>query len=207
MKPLSATEVFPLVDASQQDVITDEQARFFRDNGLLVIRNVLRGAELKAMQDATSPLVRRAAEEKPKDPDYFYKKHEITGQQVPFRVEYVIEKTAPAKALLGHPFILRSVEKVQGRNFIPTWDSMVFKMEGAGVAIPWHRDSGTGNGADRCDIFNVDFYLDGSDITNCLWGILGSNKWTPAEAEAAVKKLNDAPGSFSTDDRCAAILM
>src|SRR5439155_11824588 len=111
MNTSANTDVFPHVDASKQDVITDEQAQFFRDNGLLVIRNVLRGAELKAMQEATSPLVRRAVEEKPKDPDYLYKKHELTGQQVPFRVEYVIEKSAPAKALLGHPFILRSVEK------------------------------------------------------------------------------------------------
>jgi len=119
----------------------------------------------------------------------------------------VIDKTAACKALLGHPFILRSAEKLQGRNFIPTWDSMVFKQEGAGAAIPWHRDAGTGHGADRCHIFNVDFYLDGSDLSNCLWGILGSNQWTAAEAEAAVKKLNAAPGSFSTDDRCVPILM
>jgi ectoine hydroxylase-related dioxygenase (phytanoyl-CoA dioxygenase family) len=198
---------FPEIDATKQDAITDEQAQFFRDNGLLVIRNVLRGAELKAMQDQTQPLVERAMTEKPKDPDYMYKKHELTGEQVPFRVEYVIEKTQAGKALLGHPFILRSVEKLQGRNFIPTWDSMVFKQAGAGAAIPWHRDSGTGNGADRCHIFNVDFYLDGSDMTNCLWGILGSNNWTPEEADARVKKLNDAPGSFSTDSACVPILM
>jgi ectoine hydroxylase-related dioxygenase (phytanoyl-CoA dioxygenase family) len=198
---------FPNLDATKQDCITDEQARFFRDNGLLVIRNVLRGEELKAVQDQTMPLVRKASDERPKDPDFMYKKHDITGQQVPFRVEYVIDKTAACKALLGHPFILRSVEKLQGRNFIPTWDSMVFKQEGAGAAIPWHRDAGTGHGADRCHIFNVDFYLDGSDISNCLWGILGSNKWTPAEAEATVKKLNAAHGSFSTDDRCVPILM
>ena len=198
---------FPDVDATMQDCITDEQARFFRDNGLLVIRNVLRGEELKAVQDQTMPLVRRAMDERPKDPDFMYKKHEITGQQVPFRVEYVIDKTAACKALLGHPFILRSVEKLQGRNFVPTWDSMVFKQEGAGAAIPWHRDAGTGHGADRCDIFNVDFYLDESDLSNCLWGILGSNKWTPTEADAAVKKLNAATGSFSTDERCVPILM
>src|SRR4051794_2554376 len=199
--------MFPEIDATKQDVITDEQAEFFRENGLLVIRNVLRGAELKAMQDQTSPLVRRAMEERPRDPDYMYKKHEITGQQVPFRVEYVIDKTAAGKALLGHPFILRSVEKLQGKNFIPTWDSMVFKQQGAGAAIPWHRDAGTGHGADRSQIFNVDFYLDGSDLTNCLWGILGSNRWTGAEADETVKRLNAAPGSFSTDGRCVPILM
>ena len=198
---------FPEVDATKQDSITEPQAQFFRDNGLLVVRNVLRGAELKAMQEQTQPLVDRAMKEKPKDPDYMYKKHELTGEQVPFRIEYVIDKTTAGKALLGHPFILRSVEKIQGRNFIPTWDSMVFKQPGAGAAIPWHRDDGTGNGADRSHIFNVDFYLDGSDMTNCLWGILGSNKWSQAEADATVKKLNDAPASFSTDDRCVPILM
>jgi phytanoyl-CoA hydroxylase len=198
---------FPDVDATKQDCITDQQAQFFRDNGLLVIRNVLRGEELAAVQEQTIPLVRRAMDERPKDPDFMYKKHEITGQQVPFRVEYVIDKTAACKALLGHPFVLRSVEKLQGPNFIPTWDSMVFKQEGAGAAIPWHRDAGTGNGADRSYIFNVDFYLDGSDISNCLWEILGSNKWTAAEAEATVKKLNAAAGSFSTDERCVPILL
>ena len=198
---------FPEVDATRQDSITEDQARFFRDNGLLVIRNVLRSAELKAMQDQTLPLVKRSKDEKPDDPDYAYKKHEITGEMVPFRVEYVIEKTSAGKALLGHPFILRSVEKIQGRNFIPTWDSMVFKQEGTGAAIPWHRDAGTGNGADRSHIFNVDFYLDGSDMTNCLWGILGSNRWTPEKADETVKRLNNAPGSFSTDPQCVPILM
>src|SRR5205809_6388881 len=204
---MPTANTFATVDATRQDCITDEQADFFRDNGLLVIRNVLRGEELKAVQDQTAPLVRRAMEERPKDPDYMYKKHEPSGEQRPFRVEYVIDKTAACKALLGHPFVLRSVEKLQGRNFIPPWDSMVFKQQGAGAAIPWHRDAGTGNGADRCHIFNVDFYLDGSDLTNCLWGILGSSKWTQAEADATVKKLNTAPGSFSTDERCAPILM
>ena len=198
---------FPDIDATKQDCITDAQAQFFRDNGLLVVRNVLVGEELKRMQDQTAPLVRRAVEERPKDPDFFYKKHELTGEQVPFRVEYVVDKTSAAKALLGHPFVLRSVEKLQGKSFIPTWDSMVFKQEGAGAAIPWHRDAGTGHGADKSYIFNVDFYLDGSDLTNCLWGILGSNKWSEEEADATVKRLNAAPGSFSTDDRCVPILM
>jgi ectoine hydroxylase-related dioxygenase (phytanoyl-CoA dioxygenase family) len=204
---MSADSPFPHIDASEQDSITNDQAQFFRDHGLLVIRNVLRGEELAAVQDQTAPLVRRAAQERPNDPDYMYKKHELTGEQVPFRVEYVIDKTAACKVLLGHPFILRSVEKLQGRNFIPTWDSMVFKQEGAGAAIPWHRDSGTANGADRCHIFNVDFYPDGSDRSNCLWGIPTSHRWPADEAAAAVKKLNAAPGSFSTDQRCVPILM
>src|SRR5207248_275362 len=59
---------FPEVDASKQDCITNDQAQFFRDNGLLVIRKVLRGAELDAMRTETMPLVRKASDEKPNDP-------------------------------------------------------------------------------------------------------------------------------------------
>jgi ectoine hydroxylase-related dioxygenase (phytanoyl-CoA dioxygenase family) len=208
-----AAGAFPHIDATRQDCITDEQADFFRRNGLLVIRNVLRGAELRALQDETMPLVRRAVEEKPNDPDYFYRRHEFTGEQVPFRVEYVIDKTGAGRALLGHPFILRSIEKLQGPNFVPTWDSMVFKTEGQGAAIPWHRDAGPyaeGTGVDN-DVaaINVDFYLDGSDLTNCLWGILGSNRWPAEEAAGKLKALNQGveQGEFVTDASTVPITM
>ena len=197
----SVETVFPPVDARQQDCLTDAQAQFFRDNGLLIIRNVLRGAELQALQDETLPLVQRAMRERVNDPDFLYMKHPQTGQDTPFRVEYVIDKTRAGKALLGLPFILRSVEKLQGRNFVPTWDSMVFKTEGAGAPIWWHRDSGrdfyTGEEFSDRPIFNVDFYLDTADLTNCLWGIPGSNRWTETEATARIKALND--GGFKTD--------
>jgi phytanoyl-CoA hydroxylase len=204
----TSNNAFPSIDASQQPCITDDQARFFRENGLLLIRNVLRGEELKRMQDETLPFVKRAVEEKPTDPDYLYAKHEITGEQVPFRVEYVIDKSPACKALLGNPFVLKSIEKLQGKNFIPTWDSMVFKMQGAGKAIPWHRDAAPysqSNVDNDTAAINVDFYLDGSDITNCLWGILGSNRWSTEDCDARIKKLNDAPGSFSTDESCVPI--
>ena len=170
----SSDSPFPHVDARAQECLTDEQAQLFRDSGLLVVRNVLSPAELAAMRAATLPLVERA-ERGTDDPDYFYKAHEETGERTPFRVEYVIDKTDAGKALLGHPFVLRSVEKLQGRNFVPTWDAMVFKREGMGVAIPWHRDAGVAHTREEvAPIFNVDFYLDEADLTNCLWGIPGS---------------------------------
>jgi ectoine hydroxylase-related dioxygenase (phytanoyl-CoA dioxygenase family) len=181
------------VDARTQDAISDEQARYFRNNGLLLIRNAIAPDELKSLQDATYPLYRRAVEERPADPDYCYARHELTGEMTPFRIEYIINKDASGacRRLLGHPFILRSIEKLQGRNFIPTWDSMVFKKEGMGKAIPWHRDSAPYAGADvdnSVAAINVDFYLDGSDMSNCLWGIPGSNRWSTAEADAEIAR-------------------
>ena len=39
-------------------------------------------------------------------------------------------------------------------------------------------------------IFNVDFYLDRADMSNCLWGILGSNQWDQPRAERTIAELN-----------------
>ncbi len=186
----SAVDVFPHVDASKLDCITDEQADFFRANGLLVIRNVLKGQELADLREQTQALVQMANSDRSDRPDFFYKEHEITKERVPMRIEYVVDKTKAAKALRGHPFVLRTVEKLQGRNFIPTWDSMVFKNAGAGAAIPWHRDAGTACTVEGKPIFNVDFYLDESDLSNCLWGIPGSNQWSEKEANETVARLN-----------------
>jgi phytanoyl-CoA hydroxylase len=184
---------FPVIDARTQDALTDEQVQFFRDQGLLVVRNLVHGEELAALQRETQVLV-DAARQGSQDPDYQYRDHEITGQRVPYRVEYVIDKTPACKALLGHPFILRSVEKLQGPSFVPTWDSMVFKNPGAGVAIPWHRDAGTASVhptlGERFPIFNVDLYLDRADLSNCLWGILGSNRWGQEDADRVIGELN-----------------
>lgn len=168
--------------------ITDEQVELFREEGLLAVRGLLGGEELDALRRETLALVQRAARERPDDPDYAYKEHELTGDSVPYRIEYVVDKTPACRALLGHPFVLRSVEKLQGRTFVPTWDSMVFKQAGAGAAIPWHRDQELDYEPER-QIFNVDFYLDGSDLTNCLWAVPGSHRWGTEEARAELARL------------------
>jgi ectoine hydroxylase-related dioxygenase (phytanoyl-CoA dioxygenase family) len=182
----------PSADGRSQRAITDEQARAFERDGLLLIRNLLCAEELAALRRETAEMVERAAAEQPDDPwvkDVVYRQHEITAQRVPSRVEYVVDKSPACRALLGHPFILRSVEKLQGREFIPTWDSMVFKLAGQGAEIAWHRDAGREH-VGHAPIFNVDFYLDESDLTNCLWAIPGSNSWSAADAAARIEALS-----------------
>jgi len=205
MSAATASDVFPHIDALKQDCITDDQARFFIDNGLLVIRNVLRGQELLDLQTQTQVLVDAANADKTDRPDFYFKAHDITGERVPFRVEYIIEKTQAGKALRGHPFILRSVEKLQGRNFIPTWDSMVFKNAGNGAAIAWHRDGGTDCVVPDKPIFNVDFYLDEANLSNCLWGIPGSNLWPVSRVSETLARLSK--GGFNTGDGAVPITM
>lgn len=165
-------------NAQAEDCLTDEQVRFFKDNGFLIARQVLVGEELAAIREAMLELYRKGVEGVENDPDFMYGKGVKTGEQVLRRIEYVQDKSEPMKALLGHPFILRSVEKLQGPNFIPTWDSMVVKVPNEGVIVPWHRDAGLADYPDEMvPIFNVDFYLDRADLKSCLWVIPASNHW------------------------------
>jgi ectoine hydroxylase-related dioxygenase (phytanoyl-CoA dioxygenase family) len=146
-------------------------------------------------------LVADAIEGRPDDPDFRYTRHPATGEVIPFRVEYVIDKLSATKALLGHPFLLRTVEKLQGPDFIPTWDSMVFKSGGAGAPIAWHRDGGQYPEDVRPRtlgrVFNVDVYLDRADLASCLWGLLGSNTWSDEEAQPVIEQRNE--GGVSTE--------
>jgi phytanoyl-CoA hydroxylase len=197
---MDAAAALPVVDAAAEQCISDEAAELFRRNGLLVLRNVLSPAELAALQAETATLVERAAAGTD-DPDYRYTTHPETGETIPFRVEYVIDKLAATKALLAHPFLLRTVEKLQGPGFIPTWDSMVFKHGGAGAPIAWHRDGGMYAPALQPvtvgRVFNVDVYLDRADLASCLWGLLGSNTWDAETAASVCAARND--GGVSTD--------
>lgn len=63
--------------------------------------------------------------------------------------------------LLGSPQVLAVAESLCGPNFVPTYESMVFKQEGDGEAIPWHQDAVHPRGY---RIFNFDLYLDASRI-------------------------------------------
>ena len=172
-------------DASGQDCITEEQKRFFLDNGFLVVRNVLRGEELANARAEMMELLNKGNAGAYEHPDYYYGTGTKSGKPVLKRIEYVIDKSESMKLLLAHPFVLGSVEKLQGANFIPTWDSMVMKMPDEGVIVPWHRDAEPPEGSgDPRPIFNVDFYLDDADLKSCLWVIPGSNNWTKAEADA-----------------------
>jgi phytanoyl-CoA hydroxylase len=196
-----AAAAFPMVDASVEHCISDEAAAFFRANGLLILRNVLTPTELAELQRETGTLVAEAVAGRHDDPDYRYTRHPDTGEVIPFRVEYVVDKLTSTKALLGHPFILRTVEALQGPGFLPTWDSMVFKSGGAGAPIAWHRDGGQYPAALRertlGRVFNVDIYLDRADLSSCLWGLLGSNQWSDEEAHPVIARMNE--GGVSTD--------
>lgn len=168
-------------DAATQNTITDAQAKFFHEKGFLVVKNILKPDELEYLRKETLDVI----QQNNTGPDYWYNddipsdwynnykengnkdattanennKSENEGERkrgVPFRVEYVVDKMESCRHLIAHPFLLSAIAKIQGPEFIPTWDSLVFKYEGGGVPIKWHRDAS----ADSIgDYFNSFYYL------------------------------------------------
>ncbi|MCC6443976.1 MAG: phytanoyl-CoA dioxygenase family protein [Armatimonadetes bacterium] len=182
-----------MTTAANRQVIADEEARFFLENGFLVLKEVVKGEELRRLRRAMDELTAYGSAAVREHPDFSYAPGHKTGQPVLRRIEYVIDKYEECKALLGHPFVLRSVEKMIGPDLIPTWDSMVLKLPGEGIIVPWHRDAGTANVGDT-PIFNVDFYMDEADLDTCLWVYPGSHLWSEDE----VLKITRQEG-FSTE--------
>lgn len=195
MNPLQ----FPDIDIQKGASVTAEHAAFFLEHGVLLLKNVLEPRELEELRSETAAWIARA-DELDGHPDYFYKVHDTTGRRVPFRIDFTISKMDSARRLLAHPAILSAVERICGPDFIPTWDSMVFKMPGEGADVPWHRDSGPAVDG-LPPVFFADIYLDDSDASNCLHVIPGSQSWPSAAAHARIREMNE--GGFRTDGSLA----
>ncbi len=156
-----------LLSTSEQKVpqapyhLSEEQVRFFDQNGYLILRNWIPQDLLKRLQDAGQTWIENGLNADENDPDYkdyvFAKRPE---GRVMFRVNYVHNKGQEASLeLLGSPAVLGVAESLCGPNFVPTYESMVFKQEGDGEAIKWHQDAVHPRGH---RIFNYDLYLDAS---------------------------------------------
>jgi ectoine hydroxylase-related dioxygenase (phytanoyl-CoA dioxygenase family) len=137
--------------------LTPEQIQFFDENGYLILRHWITGDLLERLQDAGQAWI-DAGWQHPENPDFTFANREIG--RVLFRVDYVHNKGQVASLeLLGAPQVLGVAESLCGANFVPTYESMVFKQEGDGEAIPWHQDAVHPR---KHRIFNYDLYLDRS---------------------------------------------
>lgn len=144
--------------------LTPEQVDAFDRDGFLVLRRRVQGELLARLQEAASgwverAIARQAAPDALKDQtDFAFAKRE-GGRRVPFRVNYLHSKGEPASLVaLGSPEILGIAESLAGPDFVPTYESMVFKMPGDGAIIDWHQDAVFAKRDFR--IFNIDIYLD-----------------------------------------------
>jgi ectoine hydroxylase-related dioxygenase (phytanoyl-CoA dioxygenase family) len=154
--------------------ITDADIQFFDDNGYLHIPGVLQPDELSAIQAETQRLIDRIKAGEEED------KATMRGPEgIPYYLTYLhSHPNTFSLKLLAHPTILDLARRMVGPDFVPTYESLVFKLPEAGSSVPWHRDGNANHPDEKFRVFNVDFYLDHSTVENsCVWVVPGSNKW------------------------------
>lgn len=145
--------------------LTPEQVRFFDENGYLILRDWIPWELLRRLQEAGSAWIEQGWERhgndalnKRWDADWAFAMRE--HGKVMYRVNYLHDKGLSASLeLLGCPQVLAVAESLCGPNFVPTYESMVFKQEGDGAVVKWHQDAIHPR---KYRIFNYDVYLDPS---------------------------------------------
>jgi phytanoyl-CoA dioxygenase PhyH len=140
--------------------LTPEQLAFYDENGYLVLPGRIPADMLDRLRTAGEHWMAagRGLDGAEGGDDYQFA--DRPSGRVMFRVDYIHDKGEPASLeLLGSPEILGIAESLAGPNFVPTYESMVFKDAGDGAPIHWHQDAvHPRNGR----ITNVDIYLDES---------------------------------------------
>ena len=179
--------------------LSEEQVRFFDERGYLILRNWIPAdllARLQAAGDAWIAGGLAADELNPDHDDYVFAKRD--RGRVMFRVNYLHDKgQAASLELLGCPQVLAVAESLCGPNFVPTYESMVFKQAGDGEAIPWHQDAVHPRGY---RIFNYDLYLDPSHAGGGALRVLpGTQVRRQDVCEVAARHGWDAPGMVQVE--------
>jgi len=164
--------------------ITDAEIQFFDDNGFVICRNVLNADELENYQNGSWELIERVLAGGTRE-------DRMCGrgpEGIPYYLNYLhYQDNDFSLRLLAHPFIGDLLTRMVGPDFIPCYESLVFKLPSNGSSVPWHRDGNPAAGMER--IFNIDIYPDRSTVDNsCVWAVPGSHKWEPQKAAEWVRR-------------------
>jgi ectoine hydroxylase-related dioxygenase (phytanoyl-CoA dioxygenase family) len=157
--------------------ITDDEIRFFDENGYVILRGVLQPDELAHLQAETRRLMDEVLSGGPAD------RWCLRGPEgVPYYLQYLhSHPNTASERLLAHPTIADLARRMVGEDFVPTFESLVFKLPENGSSVPWHQDA-TFDRSTGHRIFNVDIYLDESNGDNGgVWVVPGSVHWPKAK--------------------------
>jgi ectoine hydroxylase-related dioxygenase (phytanoyl-CoA dioxygenase family) len=178
-------------------LLTREQVEQFDRDGFLVLRNRIDAELLGRLQEAAEEWVAEGNRRAPEDRADWLFANRPSGR-VMYRVDYIHAKSQPASLeLLGSPAVLGIAESLAGRNFVPTYESMVFKSAGDGAPIPWHQDAVHGR---NYRLFNIDVYLDASVRgRGALYVVPGSQRQRTDACAIAEEHGWDLPGAIEVE--------
>lgn len=179
--------------------LTPEEIAHFDEQGYVILRNRISGPLLEKLQRASTRWIADGhALENETDGDGDYNFATRPSGRVLFRINYLHNKQEAASLeLLGSPEMLGIAESLAGPNFVPTYESLVFKNTGDGAPIDWHQDAVHPR---NFRIFNVDVYLDESRKgAGSLRVAPGSHKQIVDVCQLQEEFGWDAPGVIQTE--------
>lgn len=166
--------------------ITDEDIQYFDENGFVILRAIIQPDELAEINRESLRLI---------DEILAGGKADAWCSRGPEGVPYYLRylhshPNTFSLRLLAHPCIADLLHRMVGVDFIPCFESLVFKLPQRGSSVPWHRDDQHFAKTQR--IFNVDIYPDASTVDNgCVWIVPGSHMWSVEEAAAMIERGNE----------------
>jgi hypothetical protein len=177
--------------------IANNEIQFFDDNGYVICRNVLAPDELENFRAESTRLIEEILSGGPAS-----QKCNRGPEGIPYYLTYLhANPNTFSLRLLGHPFVGDLLTRMVGPDFIPCYESLVFKLPGNGSSVPWHRDGNPPPGGER--IFNIDIYPDRSTVENsCVWVVPGSHKWERERAREMIargRESFDLPGAVPAE--------
>ena len=185
--------------------LTDTQIAEFDRDGYLVLKHLIPQELLGRLQVAAQDWIEQGERSTDDGEGDFVFADGDDGRRL-FRVNYVHALGQPASLeLLGCPEILAVAESLTGPNFVPTYESLVFKGEGDGAPIRWHQDAVHPR---NHRIVNVDVYLDDSlPAEGSLRVVPGSQHEVADTCELEAAYGWDLPGMIKTDLRAGDVLL
>ncbi len=188
-------------------LLDDDQVDFYDRNGYLILRDRIPAGLLEDLRRATAGWMEQGRlHAGPEGQDGDFRFADRDGHEVMFRVDYVHSKgSAVSLQLLGSPHILGIAESLAGPNFVPTYESLVFKAEGDGAPIEWHQDAVHPR---NHRIFNIDIYLDDSLAGQGALRVVPGSQRGPADICALTERDPwDLPGAIEVELRPGDVLV
>jgi ectoine hydroxylase-related dioxygenase (phytanoyl-CoA dioxygenase family) len=179
--------------------LSADEVAHFDEHGYVILRERITGELLEKLQAASTRWIRDGhALENESDGDGDYNFATRPSGRVLFRINYLHNKREAASLeLLGSPEMLGIAESLAGPDFVPTYESLVFKNTGDGAPIDWHQDAVHPR---NHRIFNVDVYLDESRKgAGSLRVAPGSQKQIVDVCQLQEEFGWDAPGVIQTE--------
>ncbi|HLT62813.1 MAG TPA: phytanoyl-CoA dioxygenase family protein, partial [Microlunatus sp.] len=192
---------------TSRHLLDHDQVRFFDENGYLVLRDRIPADLVDDLRRATAEWMDQGRHQAgPPGEEGDFKFAFRDGHEVMFRVDYVHSKgSAVSLQLLGSPHVLGIAESLAGPNFVPTYESLVFKAEGDGAPIEWHQDAVHPR---NHRIFNVDIYLDDSIAGEGALRVVPGSHRAAADICALTDTAGwDLPGAIEVEMRPGDVLV